>query len=309
MSDSTFCDLCGGTNFLPLITKPMVTGQIGSTFKRHGRDITTVLCRRCGLGFHKPPVTDADREAAGLSFSDLHINLPLVTQGGMAKNERHAERQWDFMRPVVEPGMSVLDVGCYIGALVSRFQKAGAQVLGIEPDATAAEFARTHYGLEIITAMFEDADLGEKQFDFVIISHVIEHLVSPTAVLHKIRKCLKDGGTLYVATPNLVRPKTGPWRLFSSAHNFYFTPKTLGWTMQKCGFRPTRVREYRHEEFMMLGQADEPRAPKIDPLYAGQVLRAIKNHRRYYRLKLMFLTRKIPGIQNWWYYRKKDYNW
>lgn len=309
MNASTLCDLCDGTDFLPLITKPMVTGHAREGLKRHGRNITTVLCRRCGLAFHHPPVTDADREAAGLSFSDLHINEPLITPRLIAKTERRAQRQWDFIRPVVKPGMEVLDVGCYIGALAKRFQDAGAHVLGIEPDATVAEFARQHYGLEVWDEMFESVELGDRQFDFIVISHVIEHVISPAAVLRKLRAHLKQGGTIFLATPNLVRPKTGPWRLFSAAHNFYFTPKTLGWEMEKCGLRPTRVCEYLHEEFMMLGQAGEAREPRLDPLYASQVLRAIKSHRRNYRLQLMFVTRKIPVLQNWWYYRKREYTW
>ena len=46
------------------------------------------------------------------------------------------------------PGPDVLDVGCGTGIAARQFQAAGCQVLGVEPDARMADFARRG-GLEV----------------------------------------------------------------------------------------------------------------------------------------------------------------
>ncbi|MER6926748.1 methyltransferase domain-containing protein, partial [Streptomyces spiralis] len=52
------------------------------------------------------------------------------------------------------PGSDVLDVGCGTGIAARQFQAAGCAVLGVEPDARMADFARAR-GLRVETATFE----------------------------------------------------------------------------------------------------------------------------------------------------------
>lgn len=52
------------------------------------------------------------------------------------------------------PGSDVLDVGCGTGIAARQFQAAGCTVLGIEPDARMADFARAR-GLQVEVATFE----------------------------------------------------------------------------------------------------------------------------------------------------------
>lgn len=46
------------------------------------------------------------------------------------------------------PGRQVLDVGCGTGIEARQFQAAGCNVLGVDPDARMAEYAR-HTGAEV----------------------------------------------------------------------------------------------------------------------------------------------------------------
>lgn len=52
------------------------------------------------------------------------------------------------------PGSDVLDVGCGTGIAARQFQAAGCTVLGVEPDARMAGFARAR-GLPVEVATFE----------------------------------------------------------------------------------------------------------------------------------------------------------
>src|SRR6185369_14480802 len=55
------------------------------------------------------------------------------------------------------PGPDLLDVGCGTGIEARQLQAAGCTVLGVEPDARMAGFAR-HSGVEVEVATFEAWD-------------------------------------------------------------------------------------------------------------------------------------------------------
>lgn len=93
-------------------------------------------------------------------------------------------------------GREVLDVGCGTGIAARQFQAAGCAVLGVEPDARMAEFARDH-GLEVEVATFETwADDGRK-FDAVIAAQSW-HWVDPAAGALKAADVLRPGGRLAI---------------------------------------------------------------------------------------------------------------
>ncbi|WP_433425260.1 class I SAM-dependent DNA methyltransferase [Microtetraspora malaysiensis] len=65
------------------------------------------------------------------------------------------------------PGPDVLDVGCGTGIAARQFQSAGCAVLGVEPDARMADFARAR-GLQVEVAAFEAWQPAGRTFDAVI---------------------------------------------------------------------------------------------------------------------------------------------
>ncbi|WP_027943582.1 class I SAM-dependent methyltransferase [Amycolatopsis taiwanensis] len=92
------------------------------------------------------------------------------------------------------PGPDVLDVGCGTGIAARQFQAAGCTVLGVEPDARMADFARER-GLEVEVATFEAWDPAGRQFDAVIAGQVW-HWVDPVAGGAKAAQSLRPGGRL-----------------------------------------------------------------------------------------------------------------
>jgi SAM-dependent methyltransferase len=92
------------------------------------------------------------------------------------------------------PGPDVLDVGCGTGIAARQFQAAGAVVLGVEPDARMAEFAR-RTGVETEVATFEAWDPAGREFDAVI-AGTAWHWVDPVAGAAKAARVLRPGGLL-----------------------------------------------------------------------------------------------------------------
>ncbi|MBV9844789.1 MAG: class I SAM-dependent methyltransferase [Kutzneria sp.] len=92
------------------------------------------------------------------------------------------------------PGPDILDVGCGTGIAARQFQAAGCRVLGIEPDARMAEFARRG-GTEVEVATLEAWDPAGREFDTVI-AGTAWHWVDPVAGAVKAAHVLRPGGRL-----------------------------------------------------------------------------------------------------------------
>lgn len=92
------------------------------------------------------------------------------------------------------PGPDLVDVGCGTGIEARQFLSAGCTVLGVEPDARMAEFAR-RTGVEFEVATFEDWDAAVRTFDAVVAGQSW-HWVDPVAGAAKAARVLRPGGLL-----------------------------------------------------------------------------------------------------------------
>ena len=94
------------------------------------------------------------------------------------------------------PGADILDVGCGTGIEARQFREAGCQVLGIDPDARMAAFARSG-GIDVEVAKFEDWEPQGRTFDAVVAGQAW-HWVDPVAGPAKAARILRPGGLLAV---------------------------------------------------------------------------------------------------------------
>ncbi|MDT0470094.1 class I SAM-dependent methyltransferase [Streptomyces gibsoniae] len=94
------------------------------------------------------------------------------------------------------PGPDMLDVGTGTGIAARQFQAAGCTVLGIEPDARMADFARAR-GLQVEVATFEAWRAADRTFDAVIAAQSW-HWVEPVTGVVKAARVLRPGGRLAI---------------------------------------------------------------------------------------------------------------
>lgn len=107
----------------------------------------------------------------------------------------------------VEPESRVLDIGCGAGDLGKRLAcELGCFVVGMEVCAEAAAIAKN--GLErVIVGDISDESVWnqvEGLFDYVIMADALEHLVSPDALLQRIKNFLAPNGRLIISFPNVA---------------------------------------------------------------------------------------------------------
>ncbi|RJP85539.1 MAG: methyltransferase domain-containing protein [Desulfobacteraceae bacterium] len=197
---------------------------------------TVVVCNNCGFAYSNPTPCNEELSKYYRNFS----NYENPQRDGKESEQMLAK--WRRTYALVEKHFpenyhgSVLEIGCATAAGLSIFKSNGWDVMGIEPSEKAVNFAHDLYEIEVINGIFDCKLFVDKDpFDIIILSHVMEHLLSPNLILNDIRSLLGDGGLVYIEVPNLLRPFV-PMGYFTIEHLNYFSPTTLSSLMKINGF-------------------------------------------------------------------------
>ena len=99
----------------------------------------------------------------------------------------------------------ILDLGCGSGALGRVLKsRAGHDITGITYSNEEGMVANEILDQVIVADLNYLATEELGQFDLIICSHVLEHLNDPGSLLLRLRYCLREGGRLIVALPNVL---------------------------------------------------------------------------------------------------------
>jgi SAM-dependent methyltransferase len=144
----------------------------------------------------------------------------------------------------------VLDVGCGDGAFLLNARSCGWEAIGVDPDPKAVANASSK-GLTVYESGIEYFDGKKEIFDAITLSHVIEHVHDPIAVLEFCFTLLKPGGQLWIETPNIDslghRHFRSNWRgLEVPRHLVLFNRNSLQHAVQLVGFSVPREISYRN---------------------------------------------------------------
>ena len=154
-------------------------------------------------------------------------------------------------------GQRVLDAGCDTGAfLAAAARRFGIVPVGIDVSRTAIARA-AEAGIEAHRTSLEAAPVQLRDFPLITAIDLLEHVTDPGAFLRAARERLRDGGLLYLETPNIASTvyATGRMlgralngrrsglveRLFPPEHVQYFTPASLRALAAASGFQVVSV--------------------------------------------------------------------
>jgi SAM-dependent methyltransferase len=138
------------------------------------------------------------------------------------------------------------DLGCGSGQAMAAFKQAGYEVLGIEPDPAARAIAARNGEVFDGTAEALPAAIAGRQFDAVLLSHVLEHCIDPVAALANVKSLLAPEGTAIIEVPNngsAGLQMFGPGWFFADIprHLQFFTEKSLRAALGRAGLRVTKT--------------------------------------------------------------------
>lgn len=223
------CPLCGGKDWVILTMRA-----------RWNIPATNVVCKSCGLVFMNPRPSSHDvaRYYRSGEYKRLY-KLPHIDLENLAEIDRQTGLSFlaFFDRELGWPAGRVLDVGCLSGGIVSRFADRGWQAEGVEPDPAAATFASERFGLTVQPKLLQEAELPDRYYDLIVLSHVLEHMEEPASVLRLLAQKVRSGGALLVEVPNLAAPTGRYLDFFHHDHLFNFSPVSLTRLLTLSGWR------------------------------------------------------------------------
>jgi 2-polyprenyl-3-methyl-5-hydroxy-6-metoxy-1,4-benzoquinol methylase len=153
----------------------------------------------------------------------------------------------DELLPPYRANGRLLDVGCGAGTYLSQMKQLGWEVLGVDTSHEAAKTAKAMYGIDVLVGDVESVDITQASMDVIVMTHAIEHVENPVAVLARCRELLGPSGRIILTTPNV---KSLGHRLFGRdwlaldppRHLSLFSRASLKRCVQLAGLRVSHAR-------------------------------------------------------------------
>lgn len=151
-----------------------------------------------------------------LDLEWIFNRLSLESSFKVYTDEQHPIRKYskDFILRRITADQKVLDLGCKQGEISSFISKKANQVVGIDFDKKAIEYARRMYGGDNLNFEVGEAsawlETQNESFDVLILSHILEHLDQPKEFLKKFSRHFKY---IYIELPDFDKSYLNQYRL------------------------------------------------------------------------------------------------
>lgn len=229
------CPLCGAT------------AARGTVWEDRGT--TATQCARCGFVYLCRLCEQAVAEARA-TYEAIY-----------ARHEPISELTLDSYRAILahfdadRRSGRLVDIGCGAGAFVMAAARAGWDAIGTELAESAARVELAP-GAAVLVGEHATANIPSGSSDVVTLWEVIEHLDDPIGMLGEARRLLRDGGRLYLTTPNrmsLQRRLLGSrWPRYHIEHLGYFDPRSIRDALVRAGFARIETRTKNFDPFTVL---------------------------------------------------------
>lgn len=191
-----------------------------------------------------------------LNLEWIFDRLSHETSFSIYSPENHPFRKFSkkFILENIDPESTVLDLGCNLGDISFMMAEKAKEVVGIDYDQTAIEKAKATYQLPNLQFYHREAyDYlmeNPRQFDTLILSHILEHLDNPEEFLQKFKGFFKK---IYIELPDYDRTYLNQYRKDAGLSLIYtdddhiseFDRDELDALLQKCQIEVFKS-EYRY---------------------------------------------------------------
>lgn len=207
------------------------------------KNIGFSICKRCGAVSQSPTAAKTEMDKY---YESIAVYTNPGRQGEPTINKKNdVNEQIKFItRGLGKLPSTVMQIGSSDGFTLSRFKEHGcSEVIGIEPCISAAKLAKEKYGITCIASTIENIKT-EKNFELILLTHVMEHLYTPADTLNKCYKMQPENGAVYVEVPlmsNLIDACPG---FFSFEHINYYTRENLLFSLRKANYKPISIIEH-----------------------------------------------------------------
>jgi SAM-dependent methyltransferase len=230
------CLLCNNSEFDIIASKD-----------QYGIPLETAICNHCGLIFSRRQFSE---DSAKVFYDEYYrkiyegVSSPTLDHGFYRR--LYAGKMVPKVPRFIGQDATVLELGCGGGWNLLPFLKKRIRHVGYDYDGYLINFGRDQYGLNLREGGLETAQADHIRADFVIISHVLEHINDPITFMKGVSTILKEGGLVRITVPCLdcigyfggsgIGYRLG--MALQNAHTFTFGEKTLRELLLTAGFEP-----------------------------------------------------------------------
>ena len=175
----------------------------------------------------------------------------------------HYDRRWSFYieetlrgtlsRFQLEPGESLLDVGCGTGVLLDALSISvpNAKLSGADPSPEMLGMARKRLGERVLLEQShaESLPFSEASFDVVVSTNAFHYFRNPLGALEEMARVLRPTGRLVITDwcdDYVACRMCDLWlRLFNRAHFQTYGEKQFRHLLEQAGFAAVRVDRYK----------------------------------------------------------------
>jgi 2-polyprenyl-3-methyl-5-hydroxy-6-metoxy-1,4-benzoquinol methylase len=234
------CGICGNMTFGVL---KKYSSFLGMDVQRSA----VIKCTDCGIITRYPSLFEG-ADIKKLAPANLSYTHEFAGGSTVVSSPRYAARLTMVAAQV--NGRQLLDIGCGSGAFLKLAKDMGWQVTGTEFTLAAVQKLNEE-GITCLLGSLDNEELKGRQFDFIHINHVFEHVDKPVNILQQAANLLAPGGMILIEVPNELEGLVQVikrWLGFSGAsatsffeHEWFFSATTLATTISKAGLLPVKV--------------------------------------------------------------------
>lgn len=160
-------------------------------------------CKSCGFLFTNPR---PEPHQLGIYYkSEDYISHSNTSKGLVNKiyllvRNYTLSKKFNLVNKFAQP-KKLLDIGCATGMFLNVSKNRGVEVVGVEPDQQAREFAKTTFAIDV----FDENSLSQFEdntFDAITMWHVLEHVPNLNQRIEEIKRLVKPGAFIFIAVPN-----------------------------------------------------------------------------------------------------------
>ena len=204
-----------------------------------------VSCTQCSFVYADVDASQEDYNKYYENFSKYESTE--VSSGGgttPGDKQRLSDTADDIMMHIANKEAKILDIGAAMGGLLINLKQNNYNNLyALEPSKTCVTYMKNEYKLNAYQgSILDDFDeiFNGKKFDFIILSHVFEHIYDLKKTIINIRSLLSDTGKIYIEVPDASGYNdcyVVPYYYFDMEHINHFDQHSLQLLMGTHGFR------------------------------------------------------------------------
>ena len=226
------CNICGSE-----IKKENVHNSLLKDYVGLNMDYTQeiCLCDNCEFIFVRNPLSQEQLDEQYKNFSKYEFESDSVDVKETYK--RRCNEQKAFIENSLGGGIfkNMLEIGAASGFNLSLYSN--IDVFGIEPSKWNCDNAKKVFDVDMYSGTFQEyvREFPDEKFDFIFLSHTLEHIVNPSEFIEECSKI--NNKYFFIEVPSFdYKFRDEPFGMFTDEHVNMFTFESLQNLMNRHGY-------------------------------------------------------------------------